>query len=62
MNAKPVLALFNAELRAINLGLDSFAANLDREGAKAIQVDWRPPAGGDVKAIAALDAISYNFV
>jgi len=58
MNAKPVLALFNAELRAINLGLDSFAANLDREGAKAIQVDWRPPAGGDVKAIAALDAIA----
>jgi len=58
MNAKPVLALFNSELRAINLGLDSFAANLDREGAKAVQVDWRPPAGGDVKAIAALDAIA----
>ncbi|PKL23232.1 MAG: hypothetical protein CVV47_16180 [Spirochaetae bacterium HGW-Spirochaetae-3] len=58
MNAKPVLDLFGGELRAINLGLESFAADLVREGAAAVQVDWRPPAGGDRKAIAALDAIA----
>ncbi len=58
MNAKPVLDLFNAELHAVNLGLESFATNLVKEGAQAVHVDWRPPAGGDKKAIAALDAIA----
>lgn len=58
MSAKPVSDLFGQELRAVNLGLESFAANLVREGAAAVQVDWRPPAGGDRKAIAALDAIA----
>jgi len=58
MSAKPVLDLFGRELRAVNLGLESFAANLVREGGAAVQVDWRPPAGGDRKAIAALDAIA----
>jgi len=58
MNAKPVLDLFSAELDVINLGLESFATNLAGEGAKAIHVDWRPPAGGDRKALAALDAIA----
>ncbi len=58
MSAKPVSDLFGQELRAVNLGLESFAANLVREGASAVQVDWRPPAGGDRKAIAALDALA----
>ena len=58
MSAKPVSDLFGRELRAVNLGLESFAANLVREGGAAVQVDWRPPAGGDKKAIAALDALA----
>ncbi|MBU0928119.1 MAG: DUF1116 domain-containing protein [Spirochaetes bacterium] len=58
MNVQPILDLFGAELVAVNLGLESFAANLASEGARAVHVDWRPPAGGDGKAIAALDAIA----
>ena len=38
--------------RAVNLGLEVFAAELRGEGATVIHVDWRPPAGG--AAIAAL--------
>ena len=57
MSATPVNELFGSELKAINLGLESFARNLDREGAPAIHVNWRPPAGGDRRAIAALDAL-----
>ena len=58
MNVKPVLDLFKTKLNVINLGLESFAANLVREGANAVHVDWRTPAGGNAKAIAALDAIA----
>ena len=58
MSAKPVNKLFAGELRAVNIGLESFADNLAREGAPVVHVNWRPPAGGDVKAIAALDALS----
>ncbi len=49
--------LFGAGLRVVNLGLPSFAANLRRAGAIAVHVDWRPPAGGDPGALAALDVL-----
>ncbi len=38
--------LFGAPLRVINLGLESFAADLAEVGVEVVQVDWRPPAGG----------------
>ena len=34
---------------AINVGLESFYESLISQGAQAIQVEWRPPAGGDEK-------------
>jgi FdrA protein len=34
---------------AINIGLESFHESLISQGAQAIQVDWRPPAGGNEK-------------
>ncbi len=58
MSAKPVNDLFAGELRAVNIGLESFADNLAREGAPVVHVNWRPPAGGDIKALAALDALA----
>ncbi len=33
----------------INIGLDSFHASLLAQGASSVQVDWRPPAGGNEK-------------
>ena len=58
MSAKPVNDLFAGELRAVNIGLESFADNLAREGAPVVHVNWRPPAGGDINALAALDALA----
>lgn len=58
MSAAAVNKLFAGELRAVNIGLESFAGNLAREGTPVVQVNWRPPAGGDVKALAALDALA----
>jgi FdrA protein len=34
-------------LAAVNVGLESFYDSLVAQGAPAVQVDWRPPAGGD---------------
>ncbi|HEX5808850.1 MAG TPA: acyl-CoA synthetase FdrA [Anaerolineales bacterium] len=34
---------------AINVGLESFYESLISQGAQALQVEWRPPAGGDEK-------------
>jgi hypothetical protein len=54
----PVTALFNSRLSVVNLGLASFADNLAAVGAEVVQVDWRPPAGGDAVALDALDRIA----
>lgn len=52
-----ILDLFAGGPKAVNLGLESFAANLASSGASVIHLDWRPPAGGDLEIIAALDRI-----
>ena len=54
----PVLDLFSGEINAVNLGLESFAENLRANGVAAVQVSWKPPAGGDQGMIAALDRLS----
>lgn len=41
-------------LAAINVGLESFYDSLTSQGAQAIHVDWRPPAGGNEKLAALL--------
>lgn len=41
--------LFNQELKAINVGLESFYKDLKSQEIKAIHVDWRPTAGGNKK-------------
>lgn len=41
--------LLTAPLRALNFGVEAFAQSLQHQGASVIQMDWRPPAGGDPK-------------
>ena len=41
-------------LTAVNVGLESFYNSLKEQGAEAIQVDWRPPAGGNEKLMGIL--------
>lgn len=53
---KPVdLATLQRPLAAINVGLESFATNLVAQGAPTLQVDWRPPAGGNEKLMGILE-------
>jgi hypothetical protein len=55
MSTDKVLALFGSDLEVVNVGLASFALDLRRAGGTAVEVDWRPPAGGDAALLAALD-------
>ncbi|MGB7873472.1 MAG: acyl-CoA synthetase FdrA [Anaerolineales bacterium] len=41
------LEQLNQPLAAINVGLESFYESLTMQGAQAVQVDWKPPAGGN---------------
>jgi uncharacterized protein DUF1116 len=42
---------------AVNVGLEAFAQAVRDQGAEAVDVDWRPPAGGDAEAVALLEAL-----
>jgi FdrA protein len=54
--------LLTGEVRVINVGLEWFAEMLEGLGVPVLQVDWRPPAGGDPRLagllakLAALDS------
>ncbi len=57
MDVKNINKLFKEDLSAVNLGLESFADNLKNEGVKAIQVQWKPPAGGNKEIAGLLDKL-----
>jgi FdrA protein len=48
------LEQLNQPLAAINVGLESFYESLTSQGAQAVQVEWRPPAGGNERLAALL--------
>ncbi len=39
--------LLEQPLKVVNIGLESFARDLERRDVEVVQVDWAPPAGGD---------------
>jgi hypothetical protein len=46
------------QVRVINMGIDSFSEDLRKAEVPVIQMDWRPPAGGNRKLIALLDSLA----
>jgi len=48
------LELFKETPAAINVGLESFYDSMLAQGASAVHVDWRPPAGGDERLMGIL--------
>jgi FdrA protein len=50
----PLASLSQQPMAAINVGLESFYASLVGQGATAVHVDWRPPAGGNERMMALL--------
>ena len=49
--------LLTEKLRVINVGLEMFYMDLKRQKVDVIQVDWRPPAGGDVEIMKLLETL-----
>ncbi|MEQ2456191.1 hypothetical protein [Flavonifractor hominis] len=49
--------LFEEKMSVINLGLPGFFESVKEQGAACVHVDWRPPAGGDVRLIEILDRL-----
>lgn len=47
--SEKVSALLTTQPYVINLGLKSFSEAIRETGGKAVQFDWRPAAGGDVR-------------
>lgn len=43
------------EVRAANVGVEIFAESLRAQGGEVVQVNWRPPAGGDKKMMDLID-------
>jgi hypothetical protein len=54
---KPTAALFTSPLHVANLGLSSFAQTLQEALVPVIDVNWRPPAGGDPHLIQLIDQL-----
>ena len=54
MNAKNLLE----GVRVANVGVALFAESIAAQNAPVVQVDWRPPAGGDPEMIEHLDRLS----
>lgn len=54
------ISLFLNELKVINIGTSNFKNDLELQGVEALQVDWRPPAGGKHELIEAIDKLSGN--
>ncbi len=57
MDVSNINKLFKQDLSAVNLGLESFAENLRNEGVKTVQVQWKPPAGGNKEIAELLDRL-----
>lgn len=49
MSEPEIRKLLQDPLNVVNIGLESFARDLDRQGETVVHVDWAPPAGGDPK-------------
>lgn len=54
--------LFEKKLKVINLGLESFAASVKACGAEAIQVDFKPPAGGNPELLKILSKLNTEEI
>jgi FdrA protein len=58
---KPVdLETLKKPMQAINVGLESFSENLKDQGAPFVQVDWKPPAGGNEKLAGILERMKQK--
>lgn len=49
--------LFKKELKIVNMGLESFYKDLEKQNVKVIHMSWRPLAGGNKKMASLLSKL-----
>ncbi len=59
MNPEKALKLFRSPLVVVNVGPKSFATAIEKQGYEAVQVDWKPLAGGDKQMQELLTILGY---
>ena len=50
--------VLNRDVQVINIGIERFSEDLKAAGVPVVQMDWRPPAGGNRKLIEMLDRLA----
>lgn len=43
--------ILTEKLKVINIGIETFANDLNSQYVEVIHVDWKPPAGGDLEML-----------
>ncbi len=51
IESEQTLTDISQNINVVNVGLEDFYNDLQEQGTASIQVDWRPPAGGDIGLI-----------
>jgi len=54
---KSTESILGKEIRAVNIGIPSFADDLEEQGVRVVRIDWKPPAGGDEKMLKLLERL-----
>jgi hypothetical protein len=57
MSESEIGKLLEKPLKVVNIGLESFAKELDQQGVEVIHLDWAPLAGGDPKLASLLSKL-----
>jgi hypothetical protein len=52
-----VLRVFTEPLRVINIGIEGFAEDLKAASVEVVQLDWRPPTGGNARLTSLLASL-----
>ena len=48
---------FGKPVKVINMGLDGFSEDLKSQQVETLQMDWRPPAGGNQRLASLLNKL-----
>ena len=52
--------LFNEDINVVNIGSPTFLKDLEMQGVEYVNLDWTPPAHGDVELIEVLDKLEKH--
>jgi FdrA protein len=49
--------ILTAALKVVNIGISTFADDLRSQAVEVVEVDWKPPAGGDAEMLRLLERL-----